>query len=84
MRITQQTIFDGFMKHINDNRVEMHDLQQDIASGKNFKGFDDPLKFKRARLLQEQIREKGLPDRINTARNTLDIAEQSLKKLLMD
>ena len=36
MRITQQTIFDGFMKHINDNRAEMHDLQQDIASGKKF------------------------------------------------
>ena len=84
MRITQQTIFDGFMKHINDNRAEMHDLQQDIASGKKItKASDDPLKFKRARLLQEQIREKeGYQDRINTARNTLDIAEQSLQEVI--
>ena len=84
MRITQQTIFDGFMKHINDNRAEMHDLQQDIASGKKIsKASDDPLKFKRARLLQEQIREKeGYLDRINTARNTLDIAEQSLQEVI--
>ena len=84
MRITQQTIFDGFMKHINENRAEMHDLQQDIASGKKIsKASDDPLKFKRARLLQEQIREKeGYQDRINTARNTLDIAEQSLQEVI--
>ena len=84
MRITQQTIFDGFMKHINDNRAEMHDLQQDIASGKKIsKASDDPLKFKRARLLQEKIREKeGYLDRINTARNTLDIAEQSLQEVI--
>ena len=84
MRITQQTIFDGFMKHISDNRAEMHDLQQDIASGKKIsKASDDPLKFKRARLLQEQIREKeGYLDRINTARNTLDIAEQSLQEVI--
>ena len=84
MRITQQTIFDGFMKHISDNRAEMHDLQQDIASGKKIsKASDDPLKFKRARLLQEQIREKeGYQDRINTARNTLDIAEQSLQEVI--
>ena len=28
MRITQQTIFDGFMKHINENRAEMHERKK--------------------------------------------------------
>ena len=66
----QQTIFDGFMKHINDNRAEMHDLQQDIASGKKISKASDDLKFKRARLLQSRLEKRGLQDKINTARNT--------------
>jgi flagellar hook-associated protein 3 FlgL len=84
MRITQQTIFDGFMKHINENRAEMHDLQQDIASGKKItKASDDPLKFKKARLLENQIREQEVyQDRIGAAKNTLDLAEQSLQEIV--
>ena len=84
MRITQQTIFDGFMKHINENRAEMHDLQQDIASGKKItKASDDPLKFKKARLLENQIREQEVyQDRIGAAKNTLDVAEQSLQEIV--
>jgi flagellar hook-associated protein 3 len=84
MRITQQTIFDGFMKHINENRAEMDDLQQDIASGKKIiKASDDPLKFKKARLLENQIREQEVyQDRIGAAKNTLDLAEQSLQEIV--
>lgn len=84
MRITQQTTFDGFMKHINENRAEMHDLQQDIASGKKItKASDDPLKFKKARLLENQIREQDVyQDRIGAAKNTLDLAEQSLQEIV--
>lgn len=68
MRITQQTIFDGFMKHINENRAEMHDLQQDIASGKKItKASDDPLKFKKARLLENQIREQPHHENVELA-----------------
>jgi flagellar hook-associated protein 3 FlgL len=72
------------MKHINENRAEMHDLQQDIASGKKItKASDDPLKFKKARLLENQIREQDVyQDRIGAAKNTLDLAEQSLQEIV--
>lgn len=83
MRITQKMVFDGFLKNINQNRLEMSRLQEYIASGKKItKTSDSPLSFKQARLLEAKIRDKEFfTSQINEAKSTAEVAQQSLDEV---
>ncbi len=76
-------VFDGFLKNINHNRLEMSRMQEQIASGKKVtKTSDSPLSFKQARLLESQIRDKEFyQSQINEARSTAQVAQQSLDEV---
>lgn len=76
-------VFDGFLKNINQNRLEMSRMQEQIASGKKVtKTSDSPLSFKQARLLESQIRDKEFyQTQINEARSTAQVAQQSLDEV---
>lgn len=84
MRLTQNIIFDGFMKHINQNRMELSRLQEHIASGKKITtASDSPVSFKEARNLEHQLRDKEFyQQQINQAKTTAQTAQQSLDEVV--
>ncbi len=84
MRLTQNIIFDGFMKHINQNRMELSKLQEHIASGRKITmASDAPVNFKNARALEQQLRDKEFyQQQINKAKTTSQTAQQSLDEIV--
>lgn len=84
MRLTQNIIFDGFMKHINQNRLELSRLQENIASGKKISAASDsPISFKQARNIEKQLRDKEFyQQQISQAKTTAQTAQQSLDEVI--
>ena len=88
MRITQQTVFNNFMRDVATNREEMAEIQSSLSSSKSVRyPSQDPVSFQRSRVISEDIREAeqyqgNINSGLRQARLAQDALDQSLDELI--
>lgn len=88
MRVTQQTVFNNFMRDVNRNRAEMAEIQSSLSSSKQVRyPSQDPVSFQRSRIISEDIREaeqyqSNINSGLRQARLAQDALDNSLDELI--